>query len=88
MVSPQLTGIGITLAIAIVGGLIAGALVRITGTTREPYEDSVEFTHTEGPEAETVVAKLQARIEALESSAAAPNLGAQASRPEYKTTPD
>lgn len=65
----QLTGIGITLGIALVGGLVAGAVIRATGTTREPYEDSVEFTHTEGPEAETVIAKLQARIEALESRA-------------------
>lgn len=88
MVSAQLTGIGITMVIAIVGGLIAGIVIRITGTTHEPYEDSVEFTHTEGPEAESVVAKLQARIEALENSAAAPNPGAQASMSEYKTTPN
>lgn len=88
MVSAQLTGIGITMVIAIVGGLIAGIVIRITGTTREPYEDSVEFTHTEGPEAESVVAKLQARIEALESSAAAPGPGAQAPMSEYKTTPN
>jgi ammonium transporter Rh len=88
MVSAQLTGIGITMVIAIVGGLIAGIVIRITGTTHEPYEDSVEFTHTEGPEAESVVARLQARIEALENSAAAPNPGAQASMSEYKTTPN
>lgn len=87
MVSAQLTGIGITMGIAIVGGLVAGIVIRITGTTREPYEDSVEFTHTEGPEAESVVAKLQARIEALESSAAAPSPGVQASMSEHKTTP-
>lgn len=63
----QLTGIGITLVIALTGGLVAGILIKLTGTTIEPYEDSVEFTHTEGPQAETLVAKLQARIEALES---------------------
>lgn len=67
----QLTGIGITMGIAIVGGLVAGALIRATGTTKEPYEDSVEFTHMAGPESETVVAKLQARIETLESKATA-----------------
>lgn len=68
----QLTGIGITMGIAIVGGLVAGALIRATGTTKEPYEDSVEFTHMAGPESENVVAELQARIESLESKAAAP----------------
>ncbi|MDP1558163.1 MAG: ammonium transporter [Nitrosomonas sp.] len=68
----QLTGIGITVGIALVGGLVAGALIKATGTTREPYEDSVEFTHTPGPESETVVEKLQARIEALESKTTAP----------------
>lgn len=88
MVSAQLTGIGITMVIAIIGGLVAGIIIRITGTTREPYEDSVEFTHTEGPEADTIVAKLQARIEALESSAATPSPAAQASMSEYRTAPD
>lgn len=67
----QLTGIGITMGIAIVGGLVAGALIRATGTTKEPYEDSVEFTHMAGPESENVVAELQARIETLESKATA-----------------
>ena len=69
--SNQLTGIGITMGIAIVGGLVAGALIRATGTTKEPYEDSVEFTHMAGPESENVVAELQTRIETLESKAAA-----------------
>lgn len=79
--SNQLTGIGITMGIAIVGGLVAGALIRATGTTKEPYEDSVEFTHTSGPEVETdnVVATLQARIEALENNAAAKPASAGAS---------
>ncbi len=90
MVSAQLTGIGITLAIAIVGGLIAGVVIRITGTTREPYEDSVEFTHTEGPEAatETVVAALQARIAALESKTTSPEPAVQRTMSDYRTTPD
>ncbi|MEY3122112.1 MAG: hypothetical protein RI993_937 [Pseudomonadota bacterium] len=63
----QITGIGITLVIALTGGLLAGILIKLTGTTTEPYEDSVEFTHTEGPENETLVARLQARIEVLEN---------------------
>ena len=90
MVSAQLTGIGITMTIAIVGGLIAGIVIRITGTTREPYEDSVEFTHTEGPETETetMVAKLQARIEALESNATPPKPAAQTTMSEFRTSPD
>lgn len=88
LVSAQLSGIGITMAIAIIGGLVAGVIVRITGTTHEPYEDSVEFTHTEGPEAEMVVAKLQARIEALENNAATPATAVQGAMPEFRTTPD
>ncbi|HBV21485.1 MAG TPA: ammonium transporter, partial [Nitrosomonas sp.] len=63
----QLAGIGITLCIAIVGGLVAGAIIRITGTTREPYEDSVEFTHMAGPESEQAPGQMQARIESLEN---------------------
>ena len=66
----QLTGIGITLCIAIVGGLVAGIIIKITGTTREPYEDSVEFTHMAGPESEQQTEQLQARIESLESKLA------------------
>lgn len=54
----QLTGIGITLAIAITGGLIAGAVIKATGTTEQAYEDSHEFTHVEGPESETRVEQL------------------------------
>lgn len=54
----QLTGIGITLAIAITGGLIAGAIIKATGTTEQAYEDSHEFTHLEGPESETRVERL------------------------------
>lgn len=65
----QLTGIGITLAIAIVGGLVAGAIIKLTGTTREPYEDSVEFTHMAGPESEQQLNQLQAKVELLENKA-------------------
>jgi ammonium transporter Rh len=62
----QFNGIMITLIIAIVGGLIAGAIIKATGTTREPYEDSVEFTHLAGPETEKLPEQLQTRVEALE----------------------
>lgn len=67
----QFNGIVITLVIAIVGGLIAGAIVKATGTTREPYEDSVEFTHLAGPETENLPEQLQTRVEVLETRAAA-----------------
>ncbi|MDT8364486.1 MAG: ammonium transporter [Nitrosomonas sp.] len=67
----QLTGIGITLVIALTGGLVAGLIIKITGTTREPYEDSVEFTHVPGPESERVNDQLLARIASLENKIAA-----------------
>lgn len=63
----QFNGIAITLGIAIVGGLIAGAIIKATGTTREPYEDSVEFTHLAGPETENLAEQLQTRVEVLET---------------------
>lgn len=66
----QFNGMMITLFIAIVGGLAAGAIIRATGTTREPYEDSVEFTHLAGPESEKVEERLQSRIAVLETSVA------------------
>ncbi len=69
----QLTGIGITMGIAIVGGLVAGSIIKITGTTREPYEDSVEFAHLAGPEVEELPKQLQTRIEILESKASIPS---------------
>lgn len=65
----QFNGIVITLVIAIVGGLIAGAIIKATGTTREPYEDSVEFTHLAGPESENLPQQLQTRVEVLETRA-------------------
>jgi len=66
----QLTGIGITMGIAIIGGLVAGMLIRITGTTREPYEDSVEFCHLAGPETEGENEQLRMRIATLENKIA------------------
>jgi len=43
----QLIGIVVTVASALVGGLVAGALIRCTGTTRLAYEDREEFTGVE-----------------------------------------
>jgi ammonium transporter Rh len=45
----QIAGIGISLTIAVVGGLIVGTVVKMTGTVEHPYEDAPEFTHVEGP---------------------------------------
>lgn len=45
----QIAGIGISLAIAVVGGLVVGTVVKMTGTVEHPYEDAPEFTHVEGP---------------------------------------
>ena len=78
----QLTGIGITLCIAIVGGLVAGAIIKITGTTREPYEDSVEFTHMAGPESEQQLDQLQAKVDVLEGKASMPASGSGTASPE------
>lgn len=62
----QLTGVAITLGIAIAGGFVAGFVIKITGTTREPYEDSTEFMHMAGPESEREIEMMQARIQTLE----------------------
>ncbi len=80
----QFNGIVITLFIAIVGGLIAGVIVKATGTTREPYEDSVEFTHLAGPETENLPEQLQTRMEALEARAAAVRSQPPVESPETK----
>ena len=80
----QFNGIMITLFIAIVGGLIAGIIVKATGTTREPYEDSVEFTHLPGPETEDLPERLQARMEALEARSVAMKPQPAAESPETK----
>jgi len=47
---PQIVGIGLTLVIAIIGGTVAGFLIKATGTTEQAYEDYPEFTHVAGPE--------------------------------------
>lgn len=76
----QLTGIGITLALALTGGVIAGVLIRLTGTTKQAYEDSHEFIHLAGPEdehkaerlaleAKTEIQGLRNRIDAVVLSA-------------------
>lgn len=64
----QFNGIVITMFLAIVGGLIAGAIIKVTGTTREPYEDSVEFTHLAGPETEIPEEQLHSRLLLLENN--------------------
>ncbi|HTJ55557.1 MAG TPA: ammonium transporter, partial [Nitrosospira sp.] len=51
----QLIGIVFSVVLALVTGTIAGMLIKATGTTRLAYEDSDEFTHVEGPEAENMV---------------------------------
>jgi ammonium transporter Rh len=65
----QLTGIGITLALALTGGVIAGALIRLTGTTKQAYEDSHEFVHVTGPEdehkAERLALEARTEVQAL-----------------------
>lgn len=43
----QLMGIAVTLALALGGGLLAGALIKLTGTTRVAYEDREEFCGVE-----------------------------------------
>jgi len=41
---PQLIGIGVTVALALGAGLLAGALIKVTGTPRLAYEDRAEFS--------------------------------------------
>jgi len=50
VVGAQIVGIGLTLIIAIIGGIVAGLLIKATGTTQAAYEDYPEFTHVAGPE--------------------------------------
>jgi len=70
VVGVQLVGIAMTLVIAVVGGVVAGMVIRATGTTEQAYEDSHEFSHVPGPESERKVEELalgaKADIEALQ----------------------
>lgn len=70
VVGVQLVGIVMTLAIAVVGGVITGMAIRATGTTEQAYEDCREFSHVPGPESERKVEELalgaRADIEALQ----------------------
>lgn len=50
VVGAQIIGIGLTLIIALVGGAVAGMVIKATGTTKEAYEDYPEFAHVAGPE--------------------------------------
>jgi len=66
----QLVGIAMTLVIAVVGGAVAGMVIRATGTPEQAYEDCHEFSHVPGPESERKVEELalgvKADIEALQ----------------------
>ncbi len=66
----QLVGIAMTLIIAVIGGVIAGMVIKATGTTEQAYEDCHEFSHVPGPESEHKVEQLalgaKADIEALQ----------------------
>lgn len=70
VVGAQLVGIAMTLVIAVIGGVIAGMVIRATGTTEQAYEDSREFSHVPGPESERKVEEIalgaKADIEALQ----------------------
>jgi ammonium transporter Rh len=70
VVGAQLVGIAMTLIIAVIGGVIAGIVIKATGTTEQAYEDSHEFSHVPGPESERRVEELalgaKADIEALQ----------------------
>jgi ammonium transporter Rh len=70
VVGAQLVGIAMTLVIAVIGGVIAGMVIKATGTTEQAYEDSHEFSHVPGPESERRVEELalgaKADIEALQ----------------------
>ena len=80
----QLTGIGITLALALSGGVIAGILIRLTGTTKQAYEDSHEFIHLAGPEdehkAEKLVLETKTEIQGLRNRIDAVALSAKSER--------
>ncbi len=57
IVTAQLSGIVVTVALALGLGMLAGYIIKATGTTKLAYEDSDEFEEAEAPaEAETVTA--------------------------------
>lgn len=47
LATAQLAGIAVTLALAVGGGLSAGALIRLTGTTNRAYDDAECFCDVE-----------------------------------------
>jgi ammonium transporter Rh len=44
----QLTGVAVTLAVALAGGLLSGALIKLTGLRKRPCDDTEEFSMEEG----------------------------------------
>jgi ammonium transporter Rh len=40
----QLAGIAVTLGISLIGGLLAGLVIRLTGLRKQPCDDAEEFT--------------------------------------------
>jgi ammonium transporter Rh len=57
----QFIGIIFSVALALVTGLIAGALIKATGTTHLAYEDSEEFAHCETPDIENIELESETR---------------------------
>jgi ammonium transporter Rh len=57
----QLIGIIFSVVFAFVTGLIAGAAIKATGTTRLAYEDSEEFAHCETPDIENIELEVETR---------------------------
>ena len=43
----QLTGIAVTLVLALLGGLVSGFVIRATGAKQSAYEDAEDFANTE-----------------------------------------
>jgi ammonium transporter Rh len=57
----QFIGIIFSVVFAFVAGLIAGAAIKATGTTRLAYEDSEEFAHCETPDVENIELEVEPR---------------------------
>jgi len=47
MAAAQLTGIAVTLVLALLGGLVSGFVIRATGAKQSAYEDAEDFANTE-----------------------------------------